>query len=119
MRHDAQVLANVPGGTSSGHALWLVGRDLCPAQSPDPNKYTPHPALGHLQLLSEDEIPQYSDVVLLLGQFRTALTRFHERFYGNEEDDSFLIGARWFTRENPPSVYLDDEQEEYDDEDNG
>ena len=36
---------------------------------------------AYLDLLSEDELPQNSDAVLMLGQFRAALDSFHSRRY--------------------------------------
>lgn len=69
------------------------------------------PALVDLDILDEDELPENSDVVLLLGQFRAALARF---------EDAFLVwepgGARkrWITQEDPPAHLLDDEDEEGD-----
>jgi hypothetical protein len=52
------------------------------------------PSVKYLGRLDEDDLPQYSDVVLLLSQFGAALDSFHERHYGN-----FYGERQWVTRE--------------------
>lgn len=37
----------------------------------------------YLKLLEEDDVPQYSDVVILLGQTVAAMGVFHDKFYGH------------------------------------
>jgi hypothetical protein len=66
------------------------------------------PALNELELLSDEELPQNSDVVLLLGQFRAAMGRLKNAFFGYDD----MYGSdRWFTKENPPRFLEEDEDE--------
>jgi hypothetical protein len=52
------------------------------------------PSNGYLDLLSEQELPQNSDAVLILGQFQAALKSFESR------NHRFVGGAtRWVTQE--------------------
>lgn len=69
------------------------------------------PATKELGLLSNEDLPQNSDVVLLLGQFKAALSRFHTAFHGW---DTYSTKPRWFTQENPPDYLLEDEEAEED-----
>jgi len=39
------------------------------------------PEEKYLYLLDEDDIPQYSDVVILLSQYKTAVDAFYKRYY--------------------------------------
>ena len=39
------------------------------------------PSRAYLDLVNEDEIPQYSDIALLLSQYRAAMGQFHDRYY--------------------------------------
>lgn len=71
------------------------------------------PAINDLDVLAEDEIPQFSDVVMLLGQFRTAMDRFEQNFYQSEGGYS----KRWMTQESPPSWMVEEDEEGEDDED--
>jgi hypothetical protein len=40
---------------------------------------------GYLDLLDEDDLPQYSDVVIILGQARAAMEGFHNKYYGGSD----------------------------------
>lgn len=40
------------------------------------------PELEYLELLVDDQLPQYSDVVLAMVQYEAALTGFRQRHYG-------------------------------------
>lgn len=59
---------------------------------------TSESSVQYLELLDEDSLPQNSDVVLILGQYKAAMDQFHNEFYCY---DSNLITRRWFTQENP------------------
>lgn len=48
-----------------------------------------------LDTLNEDEMPTYSDVVLIISQYETALDEFGEKYYLEHKD-------RWMTQEYPP-----------------
>lgn len=50
----------------------------------------------YLDILDEDTLPQNSDAVLILGQFRAAMNQFREKYYGYDGSN-----RRWFTQENP------------------
>ena len=39
------------------------------------------PSRQYLETLEEDSVPQYSDVVLIIGQFKTALGSFRKRYF--------------------------------------
>src|SRR3546814_11612260 len=62
------------------------------------------PSLAFVELLNEDELPQNSDAVLVLGQWLAAMKQFKDRHHGYDPDRS---GSRWFTEEDPPP-YLGD-----------
>jgi len=49
-------------------------------------------SIEYLDLLDEDEVPQNSDVVLMLSQYVAAMDQFHDTYYGwtGSEHD-------WFT----------------------
>ncbi len=42
---------------------------------------TGQPSVEYLDVLSDDELPQYSDAVLLLGHYAVAMKRFSERYH--------------------------------------
>lgn len=46
----------------------------------------------YLDLLNDEDLPQYSDVVLILSQYSAALERFKENYYGWDG-----VTKRWFT----------------------
>jgi len=52
------------------------------------------PSSKYLDLIREDEVPQYSDVVLMLSQYSAALRHFRDRHYGR-----FYGFDQWVTRE--------------------
>jgi hypothetical protein len=43
------------------------------------------PNRGYLDLFDEDDLPQYSDVVLMLGQAVAAMERFKKRYHGRAQ----------------------------------
>src|SRR5712692_7801432 len=49
----------------------------------------------YLDLLTDDDLPQYSDAVLILSQYEAALQSFRARYYGWDGSDSvwFLEGG--------------------------
>ncbi len=40
------------------------------------------PSRPYLDLLDEDDLPQNSDVLLMLSQFVAAMSAFHDRYFG-------------------------------------
>ena len=53
------------------------------------------PSKPYLDLLDEDDLPQNSDVLLMLSQFEAALKAFKNRYY---VFDKFTHSWRWRTR---------------------
>ena len=51
---------------------------------------------SYLDILDEDTLPQNSDAVLILGQYRAAMDQFRSKYYGLDG-----YKRRWFTQENP------------------
>lgn len=54
------------------------------------------PTASFLDLLDEDTIPSYSDSILIIAQFQSAMAQFKSTYYGYEN-----YKHRWFTKENP------------------
>jgi hypothetical protein len=52
------------------------------------------PQRQFLDLLQEDDIPQNSDVVLVLSQYCAAMDQFHSKYRGLDEN----YDERWFTK---------------------
>ena len=52
------------------------------------------PSSRYLDSLNADELPQNSDVVLILGQYQAAMNNFAGRFYNDELGNRF-----WITQE--------------------
>lgn len=48
------------------------------------------PTRQYLDLLDEDDIPQNSDVLLILSQFEAAMKAFHSRYYGLDNTKSAI-----------------------------
>lgn len=57
------------------------------------------PSTGYLDLLDEDNLPQNSDAVLILGQFEAAMQQWQAKYY---YEDWNTHRSRWMTQENPP-----------------
>ncbi|URJ39958.1 hypothetical protein [Paenibacillus polymyxa] len=54
------------------------------------------PSTEYLDILDDESLPQNSDAVLILGQFRAAMNQFRGKYYG------YYGGThRWLTVENP------------------
>jgi hypothetical protein len=51
-------------------------------------------SLQFLDLIDEDDIPQNSDVVLMLSQYVAAMKQFRSTYYGWDESEK---ESRWFT----------------------
>jgi len=53
----------------------------------------------YLDLLDEDALPQYSDVVIILSQFSAAMNRFHDRYYYTSgRDEHRQLTYAWSVR---------------------
>jgi len=79
-----------PEATLSKQKITIVNRlltDLKALLSGEPyNKY--------LDLLTDDDLPQYSDVVLILSQYEAAMRAFRSRHYGWDGSDQV-----WFLQD--------------------
>lgn len=78
-----------PDGTVSKGKIGIVNRllkDLLTMLEGEPQRQ-------FLDILEEDDIPQNSDVVLVLSQYCAAMDQFHAKYYGEDED----YVERWFT----------------------
>jgi len=60
------------------------------------------PTSSFLDLLDEDTIPSYSDSILIISQFQSAMRQFKNTFHGRT---SKYGDDRWFTQENPGTHY--------------
>lgn len=68
------------------------------------------PSLAFVELLDEEELPQNSDAVLVLGQWLAAMTQFKARHFAYDPN---LRRDRWFTVEDPhPLEQGDDDEDE-------
>lgn len=56
------------------------------------------PSYGFVDTLDEETLPQNSDVVLILSQWKAALSQLHKQHYGFDGSTH-----RWFTQEQPGS----------------
>jgi hypothetical protein len=94
-----------PDGIVTPYKLRLVNKTLS-----DIKQLLPvDPALSHVDVFSEDDLPQYSDLILVLGQFQAVRARFKAKFYRYDRDRS---GSRWVTQEDPSDVDDEFEKEE-------
>jgi hypothetical protein len=60
------------------------------------------PSYAFVDMLDEETLPQNSDAVLVLSQWRAALTQYKGRHHGYDSQGGT---QRWFTVENPRSTY--------------
>ena len=71
-----------------------------------------------LDTLNEDELPTYSDVVLIISQYETALKYFKNKYYSRDKYKRDVYGnliIRWMTQEYPPDYYSNEDNiEDYD-----
>jgi len=66
-----------------------------------------------LDILDEDEMPTYSDVVLIISQYETAIIEFRKKYYFNDPNlgSEFSPEWRWITTEYPQNYYENMEDE--------
>jgi hypothetical protein len=60
------------------------------------------PTISFLDLLDEDTIPSYSDSILIIAQFQSAMHQFKSNYHGRSTQ---FENRRWFTQENPGTHY--------------
>lgn len=58
------------------------------------------PTIEFLELLDDDTLPRYSDSVLILTQYRTALNQFRAKYF-LKEGEGYNSTYRWRTKEDP------------------
>lgn len=95
--------AKKPDGLLNARKIQTVNRilvDLLALMEREPSR-------PYLEIIQEDDVPQYSDVAMMLGQFDAALNSFKERYW------SYSLGWR------AEPVYSDDDEEDYEDEGEG
>ncbi len=67
-------------------------------------------SFAFLDILSEDDMPSNSDVVLIISQYETAIKKFSLKYYVFDEYQVDKYGhniKRWMTIEFPPDYYSD------------
>jgi|ERR1035437_130234 hypothetical protein len=65
------------------------------------------PTVSFLDLLDEDTIPSYSDSILIIAQFKSAMAQFKSTYHG--KITKYDSSIRWFTKENPGTHYASDD----------
>ncbi len=71
-----------------------------------------------LDIIDEDDIPTYSDVVLVIGQYETAIKKFKTRYYLKDHyllNENHRPTERWMTQEEPHEYWADKDEEYKDD----
>lgn len=71
-------------------------------------------SLEFLDLLDQEEVPQNSDVVLLLSQYEAAMKQFHKNYWGGYSDGWTLEDGESTGTDASDDDWLDDEDEEDD-----
>lgn len=72
-------------------------------------------SLNFLDVLSEEQLPQNSDAVIVLGQYRAALDSFEKRHHRTVDYKRTWFTKEWIEEEGVPEGENDDEQEGDDD----
>lgn len=70
-----------------------------------------------LDILNEDEMPTYSDIVLIISQYETAICEFRSMYYVHDEyklDEYGNNVSRWMTQEYPSDYFKNQENYEED-----
>jgi hypothetical protein len=76
---EIQVLSKKkPDGTLSANKTKVINRLLIDIK----DFLNDEPTNKYLDLLEDENLPQYSDVALMLSQYSAALTQFKSRYYG-------------------------------------
>ena len=77
-----------PDGTLNPSKIKLINRLLSDIQE----LLKDEPDIKYLDLIEDEDLPQYSDVVLILSQYSASMNKFEERYYGWDGAEH-----RWFT----------------------
>ncbi len=80
---EIQILSKKkPDGTLNENKVKLINRLLVDVKTSLSNE----PDDKYLDLLDDEDLPQYSDVVLMLSQYSAAMKRFNENYYGWDKE---------------------------------
>jgi hypothetical protein len=85
------LVSKKPDGVISKNKIAIVNRllkDILTILEGEPNR-------PYLDLMNEDDLPQNSDVALVLSQYRAAMDQFKEKYFGYRGD---LNEHNWFTK---------------------
>lgn len=74
---------------------------------------------AYLDMLSEDDLPQNSDAVLVLGQYRAALDSFEERNHRSVDYKQTWITKEWIEANDEESIEDEGEDEDGDGDEDG
>ncbi|MCF7811488.1 hypothetical protein K9N50_10925 [bacterium] len=81
-----------PDGTLNQNKVKLINRLLTDIKT----VISSEKADKYLDLINDEELPQYSDVVLILSQYSAAMRSFYNKYYTRE---SIHQDFRWFTED--------------------
>ncbi len=89
---EIQILSKKkPDGTLNQYKVKIINRllsDIKPMLSGEADS-------KYLDLVNDEDLPQYSDVVIILSQYSAAMDKFRYRYYGW---DDINHDNRWFIR---------------------
>lgn len=90
-REFRELAKKKPDGALNKRKVAMVNRllkDLLVIVEEEPNR-------PYLDLLDEEDLPQNSDVLLILSQFDAALKAFHARYYRTDPE---TLDSQWHTK---------------------
>ena len=93
-----------PDGVASVHKVKIVNRLLRRCRE----ALESEPTLEFLDLLSEDDVPQNSDVIIMLSQYAAAMEAFKAKYY---KYDRYAGGNRWIVQD-PDDLQFDRSDDE-------
>jgi hypothetical protein len=93
-----------PDGGASVHKVKIVNRLLGRCRE----ALEGEPTLEFLDLLSEDDVPQNSDVIIMLSQYAASMDAFKKRYY---KYDRYASEYRWIVKD-PDDLEFDDTDDE-------
>ena len=89
---EIQILSKKkPDGTLNQHKVKLINRLLSDIKT----MLSDEADSKYLDLVNDEDLPQYSDVVIILSQYSAAMDKFNHRYYGWDNINS---ENRWFIR---------------------
>jgi hypothetical protein len=89
---EIQILSKKkPDGTLNQHKVKIINRLLSDIKT----MLSGEADSKYLDLVNDEDLPQYSDVVIILSQYSAAMDKFSHRYYGW---DGINNVHRWFIR---------------------